>query len=201
MKNVHYEIILQSLTEDMLRQDAKIKNLQSRYDELKAVHVADTKAFWRDCHQKDRQIKELQDGIDKLTNEKKELAKSLQNSSVDKKEEDAQQKAISECVDLVNQIYDFCKEHDLILSMDFVNDVNDGKVPRIGVWNNVDGDIALCHVTYSFDWIATLKRLINGAKNGYETWTQAKQSKHNCECAVKQKANKDGNNVSASPND
>ena len=201
MKNVHYEIILQSLTEDMLRQDAKIKNLQSRYDELKAVHVADTKAFWRDCHQKDRQIKELQDGIDKLTNEKKELAKSLQNSSVDKKEEDAQQKAISECVDLVNQIYDFCKEHDLRLSMDFVNDVNDGKVPRIGVWNNVDGDIALCHVTYSFDWIATLKRLINGAKNGYETWTQAKQSKHNSECAVNQKANKDGNNVSASPND
>ena len=193
MKNVHYEIILQSLTEDLLRRDTKIKDLARRYDELKAVHDADTKSFWQDHRQKERQIKELQDGIDKLSNEKKELAKSLQNSSADKKEEDAQQKTISECVDLVNQIYDFCKEHNLILSMDFVIDGND---PRIGVWNNVDGDKALCHVTYSFDWITTLKRLINGAKNGYEIWTQAK-----VDCAVKPKVNKDGNNVSASPND
>ena len=197
MKNVHYEIILQSLTEDMLRQDAKIKDLERRYDKLKAVHAADMKSYF----QKDNQVKKLQDDIDRLINEKNELAKGLQHSLADKNEKDAQQKAISECVDLVNQIYDFCKEHDLILSMDFVNDVNDGKVPRIGVWNNVDGDIALCHVTYSFDWITTLKRLIICAKNGYEIWTQAKQSKHNCECAVKQKANKDGNNVSASPND
>lgn len=195
MKNVHYEIILQSLTEDMLRQDAKIKNLQRRYDELKAVHDADTKAFWQDYHQKDRQIKELQDSIDKLTNEKTELAKSLQNSSADK-EEDARQKAISECVDLVNQIYDFCKAHDLRLTMDFVNDVNDGNVPRIGIWNNVDGDKALCHVVYSFDWITTLKRLINGAKNGYEIW-YASTHKY----VAKPKANKDGNDGSVTPND
>lgn len=174
MKNVHYEIILQSLTEDLLRRDAKIKDLGRRYDELKAVHLADVNSHWDVVHQKDRQIKELQDGIDKLTNEKIELAEKLQNSSADKKEEDAQQKAISECVDLVNQIYDFCKEHNLILSMDFVNDVNDGNVPRIGVWNNVDVDKALCHVTYSCDWITTLKRLIYFVKNGYETWVEGK---------------------------
>lgn len=193
MKNVHYEIILQSLTEDMLRQDAKIKDLQRRYDELKAVHDSDTKSFWQDYHQKDCQIKELQDGIDKLTNEKKELVKALQNSSADKSKEDAQQKVISECVDLVNQIYDFCKEHNLRLTMEFTHDGND---PRIAVWNNVDGDKALCHVVYTFDWITTLKRLINGAKNGYEIWTQAK-----AECAVKPKVNKDGNNGSVTPND
>ena len=189
MKNVHYEIILQSLTEDLLRRDAKLKDLQRRYDELKAVHAVDMKSYL----QKDDQVKKLQDGIDKLINEKNELAKGLQHSLTDKNEKDAQQKTISECVDLVNQIYDFCKEHNLILSMDFVNDGND---PRIGVWNNVDVDKALCHVTYSFDWITTLKRLINGAKNGYEIWTQAK-----VDCAVKPKVNKDGNNVSASPND
>lgn len=194
MKNVHYEIILQSLTENMLRQDAKIKDLQRRYDELKAVHAADTKSFWQDYHQKDRQIKELQDSIDKLTNEKNELAKGLQNSSADKNEEDARQKAISECADLVNQIYDFCKVHDLRLSMDFVNGRND---LRICVWNNVDGDKALCHVLYSFDWITTLKRLINGAQNGYEIWVQS--DTHNC--VAKPKVNKDVNNVSASPND
>lgn len=193
MKNVHYEIILQSLTEDMLRQDAKIKNLQRRYDELKAVHAADTKSFWQDYHQKDRQIKELQDGIDKLINEKNELAKSFQNSLADKNEKDVRQKVISECVDLVNQIYDFCKEHNLRLTMDFVNHGND---PRIGIWNNVDGDKALCHVVYTFDWITTLKRLINGAKNGYEIWTQAK-----VECPAKPKVNKDGNNGSVTPND
>lgn len=197
MKNVHYEIILKSLTEDMLRQDAKIKNLQRRYDELKAVDAADVNSHWQEVHQKDRQIKELQDGIDKLTNEKNELAKSLQNSSANKKEEDAQQKAISDCVDLVNQIYDFCKKRNLRLSMDFVNDVNDGKVPRIGVWNNVEGDKALCHVTYSFDWITTLKRLINGAQNGYEIWTQAK---HNV-CTAKRKAYEDGKTKSVASSD
>lgn len=137
MKNVHYEIILQSLTEDLLRRDAKIKDLARRYDELKAVHDADTKSFWQDHRQKERQIKELQDGIDKLINEKNELAKGLQNSLADKNEKDAQQKVISECVDLVNKIYDFCKERNLRLSMEFTHDGND---PRIGVWNNVDGD-------------------------------------------------------------
>lgn len=193
MKNVHYEIILQSLANDLLRRDAKLKDLQRRYDELKSAHDADTKSFWQDYSQKERQIKELQDGIDKLTNEKKELVKALQNSSADKKKEDARQKAISECVDLVNQIYDFCKEHNLRLSMEFTPDGND---PRFGIWNNVDGDKALCHVTYSFDWITTLKRLINGAKNGYEIWTQAKGVS-----TARPKVNKDGNNVSASPND
>ena len=178
MKNVHYEIILQSLTEDMLRQDAKIKNLQRRYDELKAVHAADTKAFWQDYHQKDRQIKVLQDGIDKLTNEKKELAKSLQNSSADKKEEDAQQKAISECVDLVNQIYDFCKERNLKLSMDFVNDRKD---PEIFIWDSV-GDSAICRVVYTSDWITTLKTILSRLKGGYKMCAEAKDD---CTAAIK----------------
>ncbi len=178
MKNVHYEIILQSLTEDMLRQDAKIKNLQRRYDELKAVHAADTKAFWQDYHQKDRQIKELQDGIDKLTNEKKELAKSLQNSSADKKEEDTQQKAISECVDLVNQIYDFCKERNLKLSMDFVNDRKD---PEIFIWDSV-GDSAICRVVYAFDWVSTLKTILFRLKGGYKMCAEAKDD---CTVAIK----------------
>lgn len=187
MKNVHYEIILQSLTEDLLRRDAKIKDLGRRYDELKAVHLADVNSHWDVVHQKDRQIKELQDGIDKLTNEKKELAKTLQNSSADKKEEDAHQKAISECVDLVNQICDFCKEHNLRLTMDFVHDGND---PRFGVWNNVDGDKALCYVVYTFDWITTIKRLIYSVKNGYEMWVEGKDDstvavKQHCDSRLK----------------
>lgn len=193
MKNVHYEIILQLLTEDLLRRDAKIKDLARRYDKLKSVHAADTKSFWQDYSQKERQIKELQDGIDKLTNEKKELIKPLQNSSADKNKEDAQQKVISECVDLVNQIYDFCKEHNLRLTMEFTHDGND---PRITVWDNEDGDIPLCHVVYTFDWITTLKRLLNGAKNGYEIWTQAKAVS-----IARPKANKDENNGSVTPND
>lgn len=192
MKNVHYEIILQSLTEDLLRRAAKLKDLERRYDELKAVYAADMKSYL----QKDDQVKKLQDDIDKLINEKNELAKGLQHSLADKNEKDAQQKVISECIDLVNQIYDFCKERNLKLSMDFVNDRKD---PEIFIWNSV-GDSSICRVVYTSDWITTLKRLINGAKNGYEIRTQAKQTKHNCECAVKQKANKDGNNVSASPN-
>lgn len=169
MKNVHYEIILQSLTEDMLRQDAKIKNLQRRYDELKAVHDADTKAFWQDYHQKDRQIKELQDSIDKLTNEKTELAKSLQNSSADK-EEDARQKAISECVDLVNQIYDFCKERNLKFSMDFVND---GKDPELFIWDSI-GDSSICRVVYTSDWITTLKTILSRLKGSYKMCAEDK---------------------------
>lgn len=192
MKNVHYEIILQSLADDLLRRNETLRDLKRRYDELKKVHDADTKAFWQDYHQKDRQIKELQDGIDKLTNEKKELAKSLQNSSADKKEEDARQKAISECVDLVNQIYDFCKERDLKLSMDFVTD---GNVPEFFIWDSI-GDSSICRVVYSSDWITTLINLLARVKDGYEMLSHVKN-----DCAVKQKANKDGNNVSASPND
>lgn len=192
MKNVHYEIILQSLTDDLLRRDAKIKDLARRYDELKAVHDADTKSFWQDYRQKERQIKELQDGIDKLTNEKRELVKSLQNSSADKKEEDAQQKVISECVDLVNQIYDFCKERDLKLSMDFVND---RKEPEIFIWDSI-GDSSICRVVYTSDWITTLKTILSRLKCGYKMCAEAK-----AELPVKQKAYKDGNNVSASPND
>lgn len=117
MKNVHYEFILQSLTEDMLRQDAKIKNLQRRYDELKAVH-----------------------------------------------------KAISECVDLVNQIYDFCKERNLKLSMDFVND---RKYPEIFIWDSV-GDSAICRVVYTSDWITTLKTILSRLKGGYKMCAEAK---------------------------
>lgn len=192
MKNVHYEIILQSLTEDMLRQDAKIKNLQRRYDELKAVHAADTKAFWQDYHQKDRQIKELQDGIDKLINEKNELAKSFQNSLADKNEEDARQKVISECVDLVNQIYDFCKERNLKLSMDFVND---GKDPEIFIWDSI-GDSSICRVVYSSDWITTLKTILSRLKGSYKMCDEAK-----VDLPVKPKANEDGNNGSVTPND
>lgn len=192
MKNVHYEIILQSLTEDMLRQDAKIKNLQRRYDELKAVHTDDTKAFWQDYSQKDRQIKELQDGIDKLINEKNELAKSFQNSLADKNEKDVRQKVISECVDLVNQIYDFCKERNLKLSMDFVND---GKDPEIFIWDSI-GDSSICRVVYTSDWITTLKTILSRLKGSYKMCDEAK-----VDLPVKPKANEDGNNGSVTPND
>lgn len=178
MKNVHYEIILQSLTEDMLRQDAKIKDLQRRYDELKAVHDSDKKSFWQDYSQKERQIKELQDGIDKLTNEKKELVKALQNSSADKKEEDAQRKVISECVDLVNQIYDFCKERNLKFSMDFVND---GKDPELFIWDSI-GDSSICRVVYTSDWITTLKTILSRLKGGYKMCAEAKDD---CTVAIK----------------
>lgn len=111
----------------------------------------------------------------------------MQNSSADKKEEDAHQKAISECVDLVNQICDFCKEHNLRLTMDFVHDGND---PRFGVWNNVDGDKALCYVVYTFDWITTIKRLIYSVKNGYEMWVEGKDDstvavKQHCDSRLK----------------
>lgn len=178
MKNVHYEIILQSLTEDLLRRDAKIKDLQRRYNKLKAEHAADTKSFWQDYYQKDHQIKELQDGIDKLTNEKKELVKVLQNSSADKKAEDAQQKAISECVDLVNQIYDFCKERNLKLSMDFVNDRKD---PEIFIWDSI-GDSSICRVVYTSDWITTLKTILSRLKGGYKMCAEAKDD---CTVAIK----------------
>lgn len=167
MKNINYEIILQSLTEDLLRRDAKIKDLERRYNELKAVHSADVNSHLQEVHQKDHKIKELQNSIDKLTNEKKELAKSLQNSSPNKKEEESeQQKTIFECVDLVNQIYDFCKVHNLKLSMDFENDRND---PQFYIWDYT-GNISLCHVVYDSDWIATLKILLTRLKSGYNMW-------------------------------
>lgn len=165
MKDIHYEVILQSLTEDLLRRDAKIKDLERRYNDLKAVHAKDVDSHWQKDCQKDRKIKELQSSIDKLTNEKEELTKRLQNSSLDKKE-DSRQKNISECVNLVNQIYDFCKEHNLKFSMDFENDRND---PGIIIWDYT-GNISLCHVVYDSDWITTLKILLTRVKNGYEMW-------------------------------
>lgn len=169
MKDIHYEVILQSLTEDLLRRDAKIKDLERRYNDLKAVHAKDVDSHWQKDCQKDRKIKELQSSIDKLTNEKEELTKRLQNSSLDKKE-DSQQKTTSECVNLVNQIYDFCKSHNLKLSMDFVNGRND---PRIVVRNNnVEDGKVICRVVYSCDWITTLNRLIYSVKNGYEIWAK-----------------------------
>lgn len=174
MKNVHYEIILQSLTEDLLRRDAKIKDLARRYDELKAVHAVDMKSYL----QKDNQVKKLQDGIDKLINEKNELAKGLQNSLADKNEKDAQQKAISECVDLVNKIYDFCKERNLKLSMDFVND---GKDPEIFIWDSI-GDSSICRVVYTSDWITTLKTILSRLKGGYKMCAEAKDD---CTVAIK----------------
>ena len=174
MKNVHYEIILQSLTEDMLRQDAKIKDLERRYDKLKAVHAADMKSYF----QKDNQVKKLQDDIDRLINEKNELAKGLQHSLADKNEKDAQQKVISECVDLVNQIYDFCKERNLKLSMDFVNDRKD---PEIFIWDSV-GDSAICRVVYTSDWITTLKTILSRLKGGYKMCAEAKDD---CTAAIK----------------
>lgn len=188
MKNVHYEIILQSLTEDLLRRDAKIKDLARRYDELKAVHAADMKSYL----QKDDQVKKLQDGIDKLINEKNELAKGLQNSLADKNKEDAQQKAISECVDLVNQIYDFCKERNLKFSMDFVNDRKD---PEFFIWDST-GDSAICRVVYTSDWITTLKTILSRLKGSYKMCDEAK-----AELPVKQKAYEGGNNGSVTPND
>lgn len=192
MKNVHYEIILQSLTEDLLRRDAKLKDLQRRYDELKSAHDADTKSFWQDYSQKERQIKELQDGIDKLTNEKKELVKALQNSSADKKEEDARQKAISECVDLANQIYDFCKERNLKFSMGFVTDRKD---PELFIWDSI-GDSSICRVVYTSDWITTLKTILSRLKGSYKMCAEDKD-----DCTAKQKAYEDGNNGSVTPND
>lgn len=163
MKNINYEIILQSLTEDLLRRDAKIKDLERRYNELKAVHTTDVNSNW----QKDRKIKELQNSIDRLTNEKKELTKRLQNSSPDKKEEEGeQQKTISECVGLVNQIYDFCKVHNLKLSMDFENDRND---TQFYIWDYT-GNNSLCHVAYDLDWITTLQTLLARLKSGYNMW-------------------------------
>lgn len=167
MKNINYEIILQSLTEDLLRRDAKIKDLERRYNELKAVHTADVKSHFQEIHQKNSQIKELQDSIDKLTNEKIELAKSLQNSSFNEgKGEGAQQKDISECSNLVNQIYDFCKAHNLKLSMDFENDRND---PQFYIWDYT-GNNSLCHVVYDLDWITTLQTLLARLKSGYNMW-------------------------------
>ena len=169
MKNINYEIILQSLTEDLLRRDAKIKDLERRYNNLKAVHSADTNSYWKEKCQADNKIKELQSSIDKLTNEKKELDKSLQNSSPDKKgEEGAQRNTISECVNLVNQIYDFCKAHNLKLSMDFETNIND---PQFYIWNS-NGDISICHVAYSLNWITTLKNLLYRTKDGYKMWVE-----------------------------
>lgn len=180
MKNVHYEIILQSLTEDLLRRDAKIKDLERRYDELKAVHAADTNSHYQKISQKDRQIKELQNGIDKLTNEKIELAKTLQNSSSNEGKDNARQKAISECVDLVNQIYDFCKEHNLKLSMDFTNDGND---PRFAIWNH-EGSCFIGQVIYCFDWASTLKALLDRLEGNYKMCVE---DKDDCTVVVKPK--------------
>lgn len=167
MKDIHYEVILQSLTEDLLRRDAKIKDLERRYNDLKAVHAKDVDSHWQKDCQKDRKIKELQSSIDKLVNEKIELAKSLQNSSSnERKEEGEQQKTISECVGLVNQIYDFCKVHNLKLSMDFGNDRND---PQFYIWDYT-GNNSLCHVAYDLDWITTLQTLLARLKSGYNMW-------------------------------